>query len=172
MERLIDVAGIVGIAVAVCNDARVHTRAVAVPDLEECLRHWLTSVHVDYLDVERQRNTLLALGDVLSKQLALYPVGTLCSLRTQDAAVVAREQDRWDGVDCDTSQVGGVVLVQRIFEVAGLKVWLFCMECQCMASLEQASAQCLTSADGPLGSRLLDLCSTTLMHQSVVPALL
>jgi hypothetical protein len=126
MESVVQVAGVIDVSIAVGNNARVHTRAVAVPDLEESFRHRLARVHIDDLNVERKRYTRLILGDVLADELALDPVGTLSRLGTQNAAVVAGEENAWVRVDGDASEVGLMIGSEDAVKVAGTEIGLLC----------------------------------------------
>lgn len=92
VKSVVDIRCIVRVAVAACYDATINTGTVAVPDLEESFRYGFARVDIDELDIERQRHTLLAVRDVLANKLALNPVRSLGGLRTENAAVVAREK--------------------------------------------------------------------------------
>src|SRR5690242_8149581 len=70
---VVDVACIGNVAVTGCNNATVYTSGVTVPCLESNLRDWLASVGIDELDIESQRHTWMAIGDVLADVLARDP---------------------------------------------------------------------------------------------------
>ena len=72
-HRVVDVASIGSVAVAVRNNASVHTSAVAVPRLEGNLRDRLASRGVDNLDIERQGHTRVAVSNILTDILARNP---------------------------------------------------------------------------------------------------
>lgn len=75
-------------ALAVRVDARVHARAVAVPDVGRDARNRSARVHVDELDVDVHGHARLTFGDVLADELAGHVVWTNSSLRNQRASVV------------------------------------------------------------------------------------
>ena len=97
-----------------------------MPDLEEGLGNRVARVDVDDLDVERQRDTLSILGDVLAEKLALHPVRALSRLGSQDAGVVASEEDGRIGVDSDACQVGLVRCREDAVEVTGAEIRSLC----------------------------------------------
>lgn len=132
VESVVQVGSIIGVAIAIGNHAGVHTSAVAVPDLKESFRYWLTGIDINYLDVKRERNTFLIFSDVLTNKLALHPVRTLSSLGSQDAAVIAGEEDRRIRIDGDAGQVGLVVGGQNAFKIAGAEVRFLYRKCKCL----------------------------------------
>ena len=134
-ESVVQVRGIIAVAVAVGHDTRVNTGGVAVPDLEECLGHRLAGIDVDDLDVERERHTLAVFSDIFPDKLALNPVRTLCDLGSQDTGVVASEEDGRIRVDGDTSQVGLVGRGKNSVEVTNAEVRFLWPLCQSRHSL-------------------------------------
>ncbi|KAF1789035.1 hypothetical protein GQ600_10142 [Phytophthora cactorum] len=107
-ERLVDVGGVGAVAVAAGHDARVHTRGVAVPEVEVQTLHRLARVHVDDLDLRVQVDALLFLADVGAHQLAVDVVRTLCDLGLEDALDVASEELAGVRVDGEAGEVGFV----------------------------------------------------------------
>lgn len=169
MESLVQIRGVVRVAVAVCHDARVYAGAVAVPDLEESFWHRLACVDVDDLDVEGQGNTLFIISDVFADKLALNPVWALSHFGAEHAAVVAREEHTWVRIDGDAGQVAVMVGGEHAVEIAGAEVWLFCRS---VSTLPAGDGSELTRADRPLRSCLLDLSCAALMHRDVIATLL
>lgn len=153
VESVVQVGSIIGVAVAVGNDTRVYASTVAVPDLEENFWYRLAGVDVNDLDVEGEFNALLTIRNVLPDELALHPVGALSHLGTEDAAVVAREEGAGVRVDSDVGQVAVMVTVEDTVDIASAEVGL-------------------VNANRPLGSGLLYLGRTALMHGDIVTALL
>lgn len=78
-------------ALAVRVDARVHARAVAVPDVGRDARDRPARVHVDELDVNVHGHAGLTLGDVLADELAGHVVRANGGLRHQRASVIGAE---------------------------------------------------------------------------------
>lgn len=70
---IVEVGCIGNVAVTVCDNATVNTSGVAVPCLESNLRDWLASVGIDELDIESQRHTWVAIGNVLADVFARDP---------------------------------------------------------------------------------------------------
>lgn len=71
------------------GDARVHARAVAVPNIGEDLGRGCAGVHVDKLQLEVHGHAGLALGDVGANGLARDIIGPNRGLGDQGARVVA-----------------------------------------------------------------------------------
>jgi hypothetical protein len=130
MERLVQVAGIVRIAVAVCNDTRVHARAVAVPDLEEGCGDRFACIHIDDLDVECQRYALLVIGDISTDKFALNPVGALSHLGTEDATIVAGEEKARVRIYSNAGKVAVVIGVDDAVEITSTEIRLVCLKCK------------------------------------------
>lgn len=76
-HRVVDVACISRVTVAASNNAPVDTGAVAVPGFKSNLRDGLTSPSVNDLDVECQRHTWVAIGDVFANIFARNPCRTV-----------------------------------------------------------------------------------------------
>lgn len=91
-ERCVQVGQIVRVAVARSRDARVDSRGIAVPEVHVDGRDRLASAGVDELDVQIERNTLLAVRNIAADQLAIDVVGALRDFRLQDACRVILEQ--------------------------------------------------------------------------------
>jgi hypothetical protein len=168
-EGVVQVGAVVGVAIAVRNNTRINSSAVAMPNLEEGFRHRLAGVDVDDLYVQRKRYTFLTLGHVLANKLSLDPIRTLSHLGGEDAAVVARKEGAGVRVDGDASQVALVIGGEDAVDITGTDVGLLYW----IVSLILANSTCLrTSVDGPFGSRLLDLSRAALMHCNIVTTLL
>lgn len=91
-ERCVQVGQIVRVAIARSRDARVDSRGIAVPEVHVDGRDRLASAGVDELDVQIERNTLLAVRNIAADQLAIDVVGALRDFRLQDACRVILEQ--------------------------------------------------------------------------------
>jgi hypothetical protein len=125
-HSVVDVGQVTLVAVPASDNATIDTRGIAVPDLGVGLRNHLAGVHVDDLNVERQRDTGLVLDNILADELACYPVRSLGRLRSQRAAGIACKQGGWVGSLRSDREVGVMVGVQDVFERASLEqrlVW-------------------------------------------------
>lgn len=123
---VVDVAQIGSVTVSAGNDATVDTSGVAVPHLRVSLRDGLAGVDIDDLDVERQRNTGLALDNVLTNELARHPVRAFGRLGSEDAASISSEQESRVSSLRSDGEVGVVVGGENVLERASLEqglVW-------------------------------------------------
>lgn len=93
------------------GDTRVDTRGVAVPDIRDQFGDRLARVDVDELQVEVQRDTSLALGDVLADKLPGHVVGTNGRLRHEGTGVVGREDGLLGRGQVVATPLGPVVAV-------------------------------------------------------------
>lgn len=109
-ERLVEVRGVVAIAVHRALNARVHTSGIAVPHVPVQILDWLAGVDVDELAVKNERDSGLAIANVGSDKLSLHPERTNFSLWCENASWVLVEQCCLGGVgsDMNVGMVGGV----------------------------------------------------------------
>lgn len=82
---VVEIAGVAGNAVAICDNPTVHSGCIAVPDIHVDGRHRLASRSVNDLYIKSQRNALLTIGDVPADQLASDIVGALRALWLKNA---------------------------------------------------------------------------------------
>jgi hypothetical protein len=87
-ESCVDVAQVVGVAVAGRYDAGVDACGVAVPDVHVDGWEGLASAGVNELNVEIQRDAFLAIGDVAADELAVDVVRAHGDFGLQDAGGV------------------------------------------------------------------------------------
>lgn len=126
-EGIVKVGSVRAVTIAAGRDARVDTGGVAVPQLDVDRGNRLAGVDINDLDVEVQRYTFLILGNVLTDQLALDPIGSLSYIWRKDAGVVAGEEDGGIGISGDPSQVGGVGGAKDSVKIASAKIVLLCI---------------------------------------------
>ena len=109
-ERLVEVRGVVAIAVHRALNARVHTGGVAVPHIPVQILDWLAGVDVDELAVEDEWDSGLAIAHVGSDELSFHPERTDFSLWSENASWVLIEQCCLGGVGSDMKigMVGGI----------------------------------------------------------------
>lgn len=91
-EGLVEVGGVVGVAVAGGYDAGVDACGVAVPGVDVNGRDGLAGRGVDELDVEVEGNTGLVLRHVCANQLAVDVVWALSDLWLENAGGIIGEE--------------------------------------------------------------------------------
>lgn len=119
-ERLVQVAGVGGVAVATGSDARVDARGVAVPVVDVDVRHGLAGVDVDDLDVDGDGDADLSLGHVLADELARDVVRSLSHFGHEDTGTVAAEEGGLGDVHGEAGVVCQVGGVENRIEVTGM----------------------------------------------------
>lgn len=92
-ESVVEVGCVAAVTVTGCDDSRVNTGGVAVPDLDHRIWDRLAGCNVDDLGVENEVDTFLCLTDVLPDILSSNIVLTLGDFWGEDAGAVAREED-------------------------------------------------------------------------------
>lgn len=90
-EGLVEVGGIITVAVHRALDTRVDTSSVAVPDIPVQVLDRLAGVDVNELAIHDEGNTSLAIRDILADELTLYPEGTYFSLGGKNTDRAIRE---------------------------------------------------------------------------------
>jgi hypothetical protein len=120
-KGLVQVGGVVAVAVAVVLDARVDTGRVAVPDVPPESLNGLARVDVDELGVQVVDHTGLLVDNVLAVELSLDPERSNLALGGQNAGVVGAEEVGVGAVDGDAGQVGVVSRVGDGSSIAGLE---------------------------------------------------
>lgn len=85
-ESVVQVGGVIGIAVARFLNSRVDTGRVGVPNISPNSSQWLTGVDIDELEVRGNRNTLLAIDQVGTNILAGNVEWSNLAFRVQDGA--------------------------------------------------------------------------------------
>lgn len=85
-ESVVQVRGVIGIAVALLNNSRVNTGRVGVPDISPDPSQWLTGVDINELEVRGNRDTLLAIDQIGTHVLAENVEGADLAFRVQDGA--------------------------------------------------------------------------------------
>jgi hypothetical protein len=69
-KGIVEVGAVGGVSVAICHDARIDARGVAMPDFHVNIRNWLTGINVNNLVVKCDVDAFLAFANVLSNVLA------------------------------------------------------------------------------------------------------
>jgi hypothetical protein len=100
-ESLVQICGIVAVAVHVALNSGVDTGRVTVPDVPVQVLNWLAGVDVNELAIYNDWDTGLAIADVFADQLALDPEGSDLSLGRKDAGGVVGEEVCLGGVGGD-----------------------------------------------------------------------
>lgn len=90
--------------------ARVATRGISAPDVDEQRGHGLAGIHIDELELQVHRNANLVLGDVAADELALDVVGPNGLGATQDGRRVGTK----DILIRRGAERRGHVVVQRV----------------------------------------------------------
>lgn len=91
-ESLVQVGGIVAVAVHGALNSRVDTSGIAVPHIPVEVLDRLAGVDVNELAIENDRNSSLSIADIGTDQLSLHPEGTDLALGCQDTDGVLGEQ--------------------------------------------------------------------------------
>lgn len=108
-----DVAGLINTGVDTCG--------VCVPDINIQAGRRKTGGDVEILDLEVQRDSCLAFGNVLSDALSCNVVGAVSNFRRQDARGVGAEDSSFGGLNSVVVQGCGVV-VDGFVHLEGCKV--------------------------------------------------
>lgn len=127
-EGLVQVGGIVAVAVHRALDTGVDTGGIAVPDIPVQVLDRLTGVDVNELTIHDEGNTSLTIGHILTDELTLDPEGAYLPLGGENADRAIREQLRLISVG---SHLGGgvVVLGDSLVGIASFEdVALVCLE--------------------------------------------
>jgi hypothetical protein len=102
---VIEVAGIISIAIAVVLDSGVDTSRVAVPNVPVEINNWLAGVDVDKLSIHHHWNTRFIIDQVGPNQFSLNPEGADFTLGGEDAADIIGEEDIVGRVRRDTGYI-------------------------------------------------------------------
>ena len=98
-ESVVQVAGVRRPnAVTTCDNTRIDTSRIAMPNLDNSIGNWLTSNDVHNLGVENELNTLLRVSYIFSNIFAPDIVRTLSHLWGEDTGAVGSEQSAVRGI--------------------------------------------------------------------------
>lgn len=120
-ESSVQVAVVLGVSVAICDNTGVDTGGIAVPEVGVDLGDGFAGVDIDQLDVEVQGYTGLVLDQVLADEFTGDKVRTLGDLGLHDAGAAVLEELAGVAVEVD-GLVRVVILGQHVVEVADLQV--------------------------------------------------